>query len=114
MNSQSGRPNRNPRKFSFGLGSLVLLVTLSAVCVAWWVDHNRVDHNKAPARGFDVAGPIKVVFSYRTTQDSSGFGRTIEGVIGMDFLDDQITLHTTNGGVVIPKNNLIKFEWFRE
>ena len=83
MNSQSGRPNRNPRKFSFGLGSLVLLVTLSAVCVAWWVDHNRVDHNKAPAQRFDVVGPLSVVYAYRPRQqDSRELERTVGGIIG--------------------------------
>ena len=97
-----------PRKLSFGLGSLLLLVTLSAVSVAWWLEHNR-----PPVAQYDVTGPIWVEFQIRRNENSTP-SRRIHGVLGLNFRADQITVHTAKGGVVVPKEILIEFEWFKE
>jgi len=106
MNSQLEHPNPTSRKLSFGLGSLILFATLCAVCVAWYANHNKssADH---------VVGPITITFVYRSSQDST-FSNTITGASGLDFRNDQITIHTNSGGLVIPKSTLIKVEWFEE
>ncbi len=96
------------RKFSFGLGSLLLLVTLSAVCIAWWLDHN-----KSPVALYDVEGPISVEFRFRRNENSTPT-RRIKGVLGLNFRADQITVHTSNGGLVVPTENLVEFEWVKE
>ena len=99
---------KTSRRLSFGLGSLLLLVTLCAVCIAWWVDHNRPSSIK-----YDVTGPLTVKFKFQRNSNSTA-SRTIAGARGVTFRDGQIAIYTVNGGIVVSTSNLIEFEWTRD
>ena len=96
------------KRFSFGIGHLLMLIALVAVCFAWWIDHNQV----AP-REYSIDGPLTLSYKVRTSPNSTS-GGSIGGVKGIDVLNDTVIVHTEQGGTVFSSNNLINFVWNRE
>ena len=85
-----------------------MLVALTAIAFAWWVDRNR----SAPRR-YDVLGPVAVSYKVRTSPSSTS-GGSIVGVKGINYQGNNIILHTEYGGIVLPGNSLIEFAWTTE
>lgn len=104
--NEDREPSRRP--FSFGISNLLMLIALVAVCLAWWGSYIPATNRK-----FDIAGPISVSYSIRTSATSTS-GSKIEGVRGIEFRGDNIVLYTTDGGVMLPGSSLIDFRWSQE
>ena len=96
------------RKLSFGIGNLLLVIALVAVCLAWWQDH----HREQP-RVHDVPGPLSVSYSIRTSPSSTS-GSDYGGVQGIDFRGDNVIVHTKSGGLILPSSRLVHFRWATE
>lgn len=102
--SEAGKEGK--RKFaSFGVRELILLVTIAAICFAWWIDRNR-----GSVKTYDVAGPLVVEYTVRSSPNTTT-SRQIGHVLGIDYRGGNVIIYTMNGGQVLPSNSLIRFDW---
>ena len=92
----------------FGLRDLLLLVTIIAISVAWWMDRNRVQEE-----AYDIQGPLTVIYTIRTSPNSTG-GNKLKSVRGMDFEGGNIVIYADERGIVLSSANLIEFQWSSE
>jgi hypothetical protein len=97
------------KRLSFSVSNLLMLVALTAISMAWWVDRNR----SSPPQGYDIPGPIFVSYKVRTSPSSTS-GGNISGVTGINCQGGNIIVYTENGGTVMAGNSLIEFTWKSE
>ena len=95
---------RAPARYSFSLSNLLLLVSLIAVGVCWWVDRSRSSNPK-----YDIHGPLSI--SYTQTTGSKIVKKKLVGVSGIAFRNENVFLYWDNGGVLIPIDQLIELKW---
>ena len=107
MSDDKPAPRRAVRFASFSLRDLIFLVTIIAVCVAWWIDRSR-----PVAKSYDIVGPVSVWYEV-TVSSNSRVKRNVREASGIDFVGDNIVVFTENGGVVIAPDNLLEFHWTR-
>lgn len=85
-----------------------MLVTLVAICIAWWSDPRR-----ETAKEYDVPGPLTVSYSVRTSPTSTA-GNKFKGASGIDFRGNHIVVHTKDGGLILASSSLIDFHWYQD
>lgn len=94
------------RRMSFSISNLLLIVTLTAICIAWYVDHHRPEPE---TENYDIPGPVLVSYRIRTSESSTS-GSTVEA-IGINYHGNHIIVHTRSGGFLLPVSRLISFRW---
>jgi hypothetical protein len=100
MNEQRPAPTR----LSFGIANLLMLIAIIAISFAWLVDRNRLQIPK-----HDIPGPIFITYTVQTSPASTS-SQSISA-IGIDFMDGNVIVYTSNGGEVIPANKIVQFSW---
>ena len=90
---------------NFTIRELLLLLTIVAISVLWWMEAYRPSTS-----GFDIQGPLSVRYEYRISENSRGSNQ-INGAKGIDFTGDHVVIHTNDGGTVLPASHLINLNW---
>ena len=108
-NSVTDEGRKAPSKrLSVSMSNLLMLFTITAISIAWWVDRNRTSPQE-----YDIPGPIFVSYKVRTSSSSTSGGK-VSGVKGINYQGNNIIVHTENGGTVMSGNSLIEFTWKQE